>query len=113
MKIAFFSDCYLDLIGGIVTTINVEKAELERRGHTVYVFSSSYPHDKKEITKFYSQVKQDGLSIVPLSVYFLKGRAKVEIGLCKGKKLYDKRAVAAQKDAKRKLRRRILFFSFD
>ena len=51
MKIAFFSDCYLDLIGGIVTTINVEKAELERRGHTVYVFSSSYPHDEKEIAK--------------------------------------------------------------
>ena len=49
MKIAFFSDCYLDLTGGIVTNINLEKAELERRGHTVYVFSSSYPHDGKEI----------------------------------------------------------------
>lgn len=43
MKIAIFSDCYLDLTGGIVTTINAEKAELERRGHTVYVFSSAYP----------------------------------------------------------------------
>ena len=49
MKIAFFSDCYLDLTGGIVTNINLEKAELERRGHTVYVFSSSCPHDEKEI----------------------------------------------------------------
>lgn len=49
MKIAFFSDCYLDLTGGIVAAINLEKAELERRGHTVYVFSSSYLHNKKEI----------------------------------------------------------------
>lgn len=60
---------------------------------------------KKEIRRFYSQVKQEGLAIIPLSVYFLKGRAKVEIGLCKGKKLYDKRAVAAQKDAKRNIDR--------
>ena len=58
---------------------------------------------KKEIRRLYSQVKQDGLSIVPLSVYFTKGRAKVEIGLCKGKKLYDKREVAAKKDAQRNI----------
>ncbi len=60
---------------------------------------------KKEIRRFYAMVKQDGLAIVPLSVYFSKGRAKVEIGLCKGKKLYDKREVAAQKDAKRDIER--------
>lgn len=48
MKIAIFSDCYLDLTGGIVTTINIDKAELERRGHTVYVFSSAYPKSPKE-----------------------------------------------------------------
>lgn len=58
---------------------------------------------KKEIRRFYSQVKQDGLAIVPLSVYFKMGRAKVEIGLCKGKKLYDKREVAAKKDAQRNI----------
>ncbi len=55
MKIAFFSDCYLDLTGGIVTNINIEKAELERRGHTVYVFSSSYPRTPKELKKLASQ----------------------------------------------------------
>lgn len=60
---------------------------------------------KKEIRRFYSMVKQDGLAIVPLSVYFSKGRAKVEIGLCKGKKLYDKREVAAKKDAQRDIER--------
>ncbi|MBQ9018613.1 glycosyltransferase [Candidatus Saccharibacteria bacterium] len=51
MKIAIFSDCYLDLSGGIVTVINAEKAELERRGHTVYVFSSAYPRSKEQKTK--------------------------------------------------------------
>ena len=43
--------------------------------------------------------------MVPLSIYFLKGRAKLEIGLCKGKKNYDKREVAAEKDAKRNIER--------
>lgn len=62
---------------------------------------------KKEIRRFYANVKQEGLSIVPLSVYFSKGRAKVEIGLCKGKKLYDKREVAAKKDAQRDIERAI------
>lgn len=60
---------------------------------------------KREIRRFYANVKQEGLSIVPLSVYFSKGRAKVEIGLCKGKKLYDKREVAAKKDAQRDIER--------
>ena len=60
---------------------------------------------KKEINRLLGVTKQQGLTLIPLSVYFLKGRAKVEIGLCKGKKLYDKRAVAAQKDAKRDIER--------
>ena len=62
---------------------------------------------KREIRRFYAQVKQEGLAIVPLSVYFKKGRAKVEIGLCKGKKLYDKREVAAKKDAQRAIERNL------
>ena len=53
----------------------------------------------------YGTVKQDGLSLIPLSIYFVKGRAKLKIGLCKGKKLYDKRAVAAKKDAQRDIER--------
>lgn len=51
MKIAIFSDCYLDLTGGIVTSINADKTELERRGHTVYVFSSGYPRNESERQK--------------------------------------------------------------
>lgn len=51
MKIAFFSDCYLDLTGGIVTTISAQKKELERRGHTVYIFSSAYKKSPAETAK--------------------------------------------------------------
>lgn len=51
MKIAIFSDCFLDLTGGIVTTISAQKKELEKRGHTVYVFSSSFPKTPAEMAK--------------------------------------------------------------
>lgn len=51
MKIAIFTDCYLDLTGGIVTSIDADKAELEHQGHTVYIFSSGYPRTKSEQQK--------------------------------------------------------------
>ena len=50
-------------------------------------------------------VEQDGLALIPLSVYFKNARVKLEIGLCKGKKNYDKRDAAAQRDAKREIER--------
>lgn len=62
---------------------------------------------KKEIMKLYGTVKQDGLSLIPLKIYFKKGRAKAEIGLCKGKKNYDKRAVAAKRESERRIDRAI------
>ncbi len=60
---------------------------------------------KKEIMKLYGTLKQDGLTLVPLSLYFKNSRVKVEVGLCRGKKLYDKRADMAKKDAKRTIER--------
>ncbi len=51
MKIAIFTDCFLDLTGGIVTTITAQKKELEKRGYTVYVFSSAYQKSEKELKK--------------------------------------------------------------
>lgn len=60
---------------------------------------------KSEIRRLYALVKREGLTLVPLSVYFKKGRAKAEIGLCKGKKLYDKREAAAERDARRAIER--------
>ena len=60
---------------------------------------------KREILRLFVKVKQDGYALVPLSVYFRGPRVKLEIGLAKGKKLYDKRASAAAKDAKREMDR--------
>ena len=60
---------------------------------------------KKEIMKLFGQSQQQGLSIVPLQLYIINGRAKLEIGLCKGKKLHDKREVAAKRDAERTIDR--------
>ncbi len=64
---------------------------------------------KREINRLYGTVKQQGLALIPLSVYFSKGKAKVEVGLCKGKKLYDKRESAAVKEAQRKIEREIKY----
>ena len=60
---------------------------------------------KKEIRRLAAEIKQNGLTLVPLKLYFKGSRVKVEVGLCKCKKLYDKRATAAQKDAKRDIDR--------
>lgn len=60
---------------------------------------------RKEIDRLFGQVGQKGYSIIPLSIYFSGRWAKMEIGLCKGKKLYDKRAVEAEKTAKREMER--------
>ncbi len=60
---------------------------------------------KKEIMRLFGQVKQDGISIVPLSLYFKGSKVKLEIASVKGKKLYDKREDAAKKSAKRDMER--------
>jgi len=56
---------------------------------------------KREIMRLFGEVGQQGLAIIPLSLYFKNGRAKLQIGLCKGKKLYDKRDATAKRDAQR------------
>ena len=60
---------------------------------------------KREIANLFGKTKQDGYALIPLSVYFKNSRVKVEIGLCKGKKLYDKRDSIAARDAKREMDR--------
>lgn len=62
---------------------------------------------KKEIMRFFGQVKQGGLTLIPISMYFKGSNVKVQVGLCKGKKLYDKREDAANRDAQRLIRRTI------
>lgn len=60
---------------------------------------------KKEIVKLFGKTKQQGFSIIPVSVYFKGQRVKLQIGLCKGKKLYDKREDMARRSAQRDIQR--------
>lgn len=62
---------------------------------------------KKEILKLNARVMQEGVALVPLSVYFKDSRVKVEVGLCKGKKLYDKRESDAKRQADRDIDRQM------
>ncbi len=73
MKIAMFSDCYLDLVGGIVSTMNTEKAELEKRGHTVEIFSSAYPRSKK----VKAEMAKNNIFPVPSCKLFFRGATPV------------------------------------
>ena len=60
---------------------------------------------KKEILKLFGTLQQQGLSLIPISLYFKGSKVKMQVGLCKGKKLYDKRASMAERDAKRNIDR--------
>ncbi len=60
---------------------------------------------KREIIKLNARVMQDGLALIPLSLYFSNGRVKMELGLCKGKKLHDKRDSEAEREGRRALER--------
>ena len=60
---------------------------------------------KREIRKLQARVMQEGIALIPLSVYFKDSRVKVEVGLCKGKKLYDKRESDAKRQAARDIDR--------
>ena len=66
---------------------------------------------KKEINKLLGKIKQDGLTLIPLSLYYKGQRVKLELGLCKGKKLYDKREDIAKRDAKRNMDRAMKDFN--
>ncbi len=60
---------------------------------------------RAEISKISNKLKESGLTLIPLSLYFLNGKVKVELGLARGRKNYDKRQAIAQKDAKREAAR--------
>lgn len=62
---------------------------------------------KMEINKLIGYTQQKGMALVPIQLYFKRGKVKVELGVAKGKKLYDKRDDAAEKDAKREIERRL------
>lgn len=95
--------------------VDGEEAWLEDAHIAPYEQASIFNHEprrprrlllhKKEIRKLWNEVRQKGVTIVPTRVYLKNGRAKVEIAVAKGKKLYDKRQSIAQRDAERELAR--------
>lgn len=105
-------------------TLNLKDAFCVAKDGEVYAYSFHIsPHDhgnifnrdpdrpkrlllhKREIRKLHDLQKQEGYALIPLSVYFKNSRVKVELGLCKGKKTYDKREAVAKRDAKREMDR--------
>ena len=60
---------------------------------------------KREILKLHARIMQDGVALIPLSLYFKDSRVKLELGLCKGKKLHDKRDSEADRQSKRDIDR--------
>lgn len=95
--------------------VDGHEAWLEDAHVAPYEQASIYNHEprrprklllhRKEIQKLWIQVRQKGTTIVPLKVYLKDGRAKVEIAIAKGKKLYDKRQTIAKRDSQRELER--------
>lgn len=102
-----FPDAYAELKEGEVWLKNFHIAE--------YSFSSVFSHDPdrpkklllhaQEIKRIDRRVREKGYTLIPLSVYLKHGLIKVELGLCKGKKAYDKRADIKERDVERDLRR--------
>ena len=102
-----FLDSYVDFRDGEAFVLSLHIAPYDNAGYV--------PQDpdrprrlllhKREIMHLFSKVKLEGYAIIPLSVYLKNSRVKLEIALCKGKKLYDKRQDAAEKDARRQIDR--------
>ena len=90
---------------------------LENAHIAVYDHGNRYNHEplrnrklllhKREIDQLLAKVATKGLTLIPLKLYLKGGRAKIELGLCRGKKLYDKRDAIAERDAKREIERAI------
>jgi SsrA-binding protein len=102
-----FPDAWAEVVNGEVWLRSLQVAENP--------FSSVFNHDperrkrlllhKEEIKRINRKVEEKGYTLIPLSFYFKKGRVKVELGLCKGKKAYDKRAGIREKDLRREIAR--------
>jgi len=90
---------------------------LENAHIAIYEHGSRYNHDpmrsrklllhRREINQLLNKVATKGMTLVPLKLYLKGGRAKIELGLCRGKKLYDKREAIAERDAKREIERAV------
>ena len=100
-------DSWVDVVGGDLMVMGMHISPYEKGN----IFNRDPVRPRRllahgrEIRRLAAEVKQNGLTLVPLQLYFKGSRVKVQVGLCKGKKLYDKRAATAQRDAKRDIDR--------
>ena len=105
----------LSLSEAYITIKNGQDGWLVSAHIAPYEQASNFNHDplrprklllhRREIDRLWDDIRQKGLTIIPLRVYLKNGRAKVEIAVAKGKKLYDKRAAIAKRDAQREIER--------
>jgi SsrA-binding protein len=101
------AEAYVQLDGREAWLVDAHVAPYEQAG--IYNHEPRRPRKlllhRKEITELWNEVRQKGMTIVPLRVYLKEGRAKVEIAVAKGKKLYDKRQEIAKRDSQREIDR--------
>jgi SsrA-binding protein len=103
------NDSYASIDGGEAFLYGMHVSPYERGN----IFNRDPVRDRKlllhrrEITKLLGLIMQKGLTVVPLSVYLKHGKVKVELGVARGKKLYDKRDDAAERDARREIAQRL------
>lgn len=103
------SDSYAKIKNGEVWLINAHISEYEKGNYNNHdpLRDRKLLLNKREIRKLISYTQEKGMTLVPLKVYFKKGKAKVELAVAKGKKLYDKREDIAKKDLQREYQRKI------
>ena len=100
-------DSYAEVRGGELYAVNMHISPYEqgnRFNHEPLRPRKLLLH-RYEINRLYGQVKQQGMTLIPLRIYFKRGKAKMELALAKGKKLHDKREDIAERDAQREIRR--------
>ncbi len=102
-------DCYCDIKDGELWVIGMHISPYEHGNifNRDPLRKRKLLMHKREIMKLHGQVAQKGMSLIPLSLYFSNSRVKVELGLCRGKKMYDKRDSIAERDANREIDRRM------
>ena len=122
-------ECGVALVGSEVKSLRLGRLSLDEsfarvRDHEVWLLGADIPEyaeanrmnhapkrprklllHRREIRKFAGQAHEKGLTLVPLKIYFKKGRAKVLVGLCKGRKIHDKREALKQADSQREISR--------
>ena len=104
---ASLKDCYAKVVGGEVLLYNFHVSSYEKGGYSNHdpLRVKKLLLHRKEIRKLTGRVEEKGLTLVALKAYFKRGKAKVELALARGKKLYDRREDLARRDVRREMER--------